>query len=112
MQLKPNKLKKAKKPYDKEALIVYGEGYINKLKKLVKKKPELKERIKTLEELLPKTRKIRAKKIKAVKIYKDELRIFPHPRSIRYIKSLSEVRGGSAGVKSAEAFEVIRHVEK
>ena len=52
------------------------------------------------------------KKIKAVKIYKDELRIFPHPRSIRYIKSLSEVRGGSAGVESAEAFEVIRHVEK
>ena len=28
------------------------------------------------------------------------------------IKSLSEVRGGTAGVKSAEAFEVIRHVEK
>ena len=52
------------------------------------------------------------KKLKAIKIYKDELRIFPHPRSIKYIKSLSEVRGGTAGVKSAEAFEVIRHVEK
>jgi LmbE family N-acetylglucosaminyl deacetylase len=51
------------------------------------------------------------KKIKAIKIYKDELRKFPHPRSIKYIKSLSEVRGGSAGVKSAEAFEVVRHVE-
>lgn len=44
------------------------------------------------------------KKIKALLEYKDEMRAFPHPRSIEYIKALATVRGGQSGEKFAEAF--------
>lgn len=43
-------------------------------------------------------------KMKAFKCYADEIRDFPHPRSEEYIHSLAKVRGGSVGVKLAEAF--------
>ena len=43
-------------------------------------------------------------KKKALKIYKNEMRLFPHPRSIQAIENLSNYRGSSIGCKAAEAF--------
>jgi len=46
-------------------------------------------------------------KIKALKSYKNEIRKFPHPRSIESIKSLSKKWGSLYGFKAAEAFEIV-----
>jgi len=43
-------------------------------------------------------------KIKALKVYKNEIRKWPHPRSIKGINSLMQVRGATSGFKFAEAF--------
>ena len=37
-------------------------------------------------------------------MYKKELRKWPHPRSLKGIKTLAEWRGESSGYKDAEAF--------
>ena len=49
-------------------------------------------------------------KILLMKYYKDEIRPFPHSRSLKSIKTLSEYRGASAGVKNAEAFYLYRYL--
>lgn len=46
------------------------------------------------------------KKIRAMCAYKSELRLFPHPRSERYLDALARVRGGHAGFTAAEGFEL------
>jgi LmbE family N-acetylglucosaminyl deacetylase len=43
-------------------------------------------------------------KLQALKVYKEELREFPHPRSIRAVEALAQWRGASVGVEAAEAF--------
>jgi N-acetylglucosamine malate deacetylase 1 len=43
-------------------------------------------------------------KKKALKIYKNEMRLSPHPRSIQAIENLSYHRGSTVGCKAAEAF--------
>ena len=43
-------------------------------------------------------------KIKAFKAYKDEIRKWPHPRSLKGIISLMQLRGSTSGFKFAEAF--------
>ncbi len=53
-----------------------------------------------------------ASKIKAMKIYKNEVRKFPHPRSIENIKISAKRWGAVCGFNAAEAFEVIRKFEK
>lgn len=50
-------------------------------------------------------------KILLMKYYKDEIRPFPHSRSLKSIKTLSEYRGASAGVKNAEAFYLYRYLD-
>ncbi len=50
-------------------------------------------------------------KLKALKLYKSELRKSPHPRSITGIKSLAKWRGSVVGFKAAEAFELGRRYE-
>ena len=52
------------------------------------------------------------KKIKALKIYKSEVKKFPFPRSIDAIKALAKVRGSEIGVNFAEAFEVLKIIKK
>lgn len=52
------------------------------------------------------------KKIKALKMYKSELRKFPHSRSIEYIKNLAKIRGSDCGVNFAEAFVLVRSIKK
>lgn len=48
------------------------------------------------------------KKLEAINFYKDELRDFPHPRSIEGINVLSQYRGIEVGYKNAEAFFIVR----
>lgn len=49
-------------------------------------------------------------KIKALKFYKTEIEKFPHPRSLISIENLSIHRGIEAGLKKAEAFQLIRQI--
>lgn len=51
-------------------------------------------------------------KIKAMKVYKNELRKFPHPRSLENIKISAQRWGTVCGFKAAEAFQIIRKFEK
>lgn len=52
------------------------------------------------------------KKVELMKIYKDELRQWPHPRSLKGIKTLAEYRGMEIGVKFAEAFKIVRQLNE
>jgi LmbE family N-acetylglucosaminyl deacetylase len=51
-------------------------------------------------------------KIKAMKIYKNEIRKFPHPRSIENIKISAKRWGTVCGFNAAEAFQIIRKFEE
>ncbi len=51
-------------------------------------------------------------KLKAMECYKSEVKEYPHPRSLEGIKVLAQKRGTEAGVKAAEAFMLIRWVNK
>jgi hypothetical protein len=42
------------------------------------------------------------------KFYKDEIKSYPHSRSIKSIISLSNYRGVQSGFKNAEAFQIIK----
>ena len=47
-------------------------------------------------------------KIKALKMYKEEIKDFPNSRSIESLTALSVFRGGSMGLNFAEAFSIER----
>lgn len=51
-------------------------------------------------------------KIGAIKIYDTELGDLPFPRNIETIKALSLVRGAAAGCRYAEAFRIIKEIDK
>lgn len=51
-------------------------------------------------------------KISALKMYEDELRKFPHSRSIEAVRALTRYRGVSVGMSDAEAFTVQRILAK
>ena len=51
-------------------------------------------------------------KIKALEVYKSEMRDFPHPRSLENQINLAKVRGSQVGVNFAEAFVLMRNIEK
>jgi len=51
-------------------------------------------------------------KIKAFKMYTTEQQKFPFPRSLKGIESLAIQRGIESGLKKAEAFKLIRKIEK
>ena len=44
--------------------------------------------------------------------YENEIRSFPHPRSSENLKSISEFRGSSVGMKNAEAFQIVRSISE
>ena len=50
------------------------------------------------------------KKIEAMKIYKSEVKNFPHPRSLEMIDILAKKRGSEVGLKLAEAFVLVREI--
>ena len=51
-------------------------------------------------------------KINAFKMYKSEVRKFPHPRSIEAIENLAIQRGVESSLKRAEAFQLISSIEE
>ncbi len=51
-------------------------------------------------------------KLDAMKCYTSEIRDFPHPRSIRALKTIAENWGITIGTTYAEAFELIRRVDR
>ena len=52
------------------------------------------------------------KKINAMELFVNEIRKFPHPRSSKNIKYVAGRWGSVSGFKAAEAFELIRHIDK
>ena len=50
------------------------------------------------------------KKLQLLKIYKNEIKKWPHPRSLKSIKNLSMLRGSQIGRKYAEAFILVREL--
>lgn len=49
-------------------------------------------------------------KIRALGVYKSEMRSWPHPRSVQAVEYLARWRGSSVGIESAEAFMVGRNL--
>lgn len=49
-------------------------------------------------------------KLNAFKIYKSEVREFPHSRSLKAIENLATQRGIESGLMKAEAFQLIREI--
>ena len=47
-----------------------------------------------------------------MKMFKDEIRSFPHPRSPENIKFVAGRRRSVSGLEAAEAFEIIRKIEE
>lgn len=52
------------------------------------------------------------KKLEVMKVYKSELGEHPFPRSLRNMEALATFRGASVGVDFAEAFQLIKYIEK
>lgn len=50
------------------------------------------------------------KKIQALRLYRSEIRPFPHPRSLEALQALATWRGSTVGVGAAEAFQTIRRL--
>ena len=48
-----------------------------------------------------------AMKLKALDIYRDVMRPYPHPRSEEAVRGLAAYRGAQAGCNYAEAFECV-----
>jgi LmbE family N-acetylglucosaminyl deacetylase len=51
-------------------------------------------------------------KFKALQAYENEMREFPHPRSLQAIQATAQRWGSVAGVLAAEAFELIRSIRR
>lgn len=51
------------------------------------------------------------RKVAALNCYSDEMRPWPHARSIASVESLARSRGSSVGLPAAEAFEVLRWLD-
>jgi len=52
------------------------------------------------------------KKIMAMEMYKHEIQSFPHPRSSKNLRIIAGKWGSTSGTHAAEAFEIIRKIEK
>lgn len=49
-------------------------------------------------------------KLKVMEEYASELRDYPHPRSLRYLKDLAALNGAAVGLKFSENFRLVRKV--
>jgi len=52
------------------------------------------------------------RKVEIMKLFKEELKHYPHPRSKDAIVALAKYRGSSVNLKYAEAFMLMREIEK
>lgn len=50
------------------------------------------------------------RKLSALQAYKEEMRPWPHPRSVTAVEHLARWRGAMVGIEAAEAFMVGRHL--
>ena len=51
-------------------------------------------------------------KLEAMSEYKFENRPYPHPRSLKALRTLAEYRGYTSGSQMAEAFEIVRLIQR
>jgi LmbE family N-acetylglucosaminyl deacetylase len=51
-------------------------------------------------------------KLAALAVYESEMREWPHPRSLKAVEHLARWRGAQVGCDAAEAFVLLRHVER
>lgn len=51
-------------------------------------------------------------KVAAMGKYRSELRKYPHPRSLRYIKELASINGKRVGLRYSENFHLVRTLRK
>ncbi len=51
-------------------------------------------------------------KLEIMKVYESEIGVHPFPRSLKNIESLATFRGASAGVEYAEAFQLVKCIDK
>ena len=52
------------------------------------------------------------RKLEIMKVYESELGEHPFPRSFRNLEALATFRGASVGVEYAEAFQLIKYIDK
>ena len=52
-----------------------------------------------------------AKKMEIIKVYDDEIDLFPFPRSLENIESLAKYRGATANCKYAESFQILKIID-
>lgn len=52
------------------------------------------------------------KKLEIMRVYDSELGTHPFPRNLRNIEALATFRGATAGVTYAEAFQLVKHLDK
>lgn len=53
-----------------------------------------------------------SQKLEIMKIYESEIGEHPFPRSLRNLEALATFRGASVGVEYAEAFQLVKYIEK
>ena len=51
-------------------------------------------------------------KIEALKLYDVEMREYPHTRSYTNIETVAKYRGASVGISYAEAFQIVRSIQR
>lgn len=49
-------------------------------------------------------------KLSALSCYKTELREYPHPRSVQFVREMDQVEGKKVGIEAAERFVLIRQI--
>ncbi|MCS3710961.1 PIG-L deacetylase family protein [Salinibacter ruber] len=52
------------------------------------------------------------RKVEAMQMYETEARSYPHPRSPKSLRAIARNWGRTAGMQAAEAFELVRSVER
>ncbi len=50
-------------------------------------------------------------KLSALKAYKNEIKEYPHSRSLESIQNLAKLRGNQIGVNMAESFQIVRKID-
>lgn len=53
-----------------------------------------------------------SRKMEITSVYESEIGIHPFPRSTRNIEALATFRGATAGVEYAEAFQLVKYIDK
>lgn len=52
------------------------------------------------------------KKLKAFSLYREEVRKYPHSRSLKGIETLAKIRGLQNGIEYGEAFQIVKKIKR